>query len=166
MQSITAVLLLACLGVCVQQCTAGLPAAEIDALKALHSATNGEQWRANKWPSSLTGDPCKQWKGVRCKGGHVTQLSFEHTFSGGHLPGAIAALDYLEILDIGSSRLSGSLPTEIGSMHRLEQIEADGNHFEGAIPAAWESLRSNKCPGCAPRNGASTGGARVFIGEL
>eukprot|EP00656_Telonema_subtile_P054206 TRINITY_DN803_c0_g3_i1.p1 TRINITY_DN803_c0_g3~~TRINITY_DN803_c0_g3_i1.p1 ORF type:complete len:231 (+),score=50.20 TRINITY_DN803_c0_g3_i1:89-781(+) len=119
----------------------------------------------NKWTGPINAETGCKLPGVSCEGDHVTQLSLEHSLAGGQLPGSLAALDHALVLDLGSNMLSGPLPAEIGSMKNLAQIEADGNHFTGAIPAEWEALRKNACgEECGPRHGASTGGARVFLG--
>jgi len=140
-----------------------LPDTEVQALKDLHEMTHGATWRKNHWESIDPRSACTL-PGVSCRNDHVTELSLEHSFSGGVIPDSISALSYLRVIDMGSNFLSGSLPGSLGNLKHLEQFEADSNHFTGHLPADWEALRSNDCDECVPRQGASTGGARVFLG--
>jgi len=152
-----------------------LPAAEISALLDLYHSTNGPRWRKRQWPKILEGyqtstdiaaakalTPCK-WPGVKCKHGHVVQLSLEHCLNGGTLPASLSALEHVQVLDLGSNMLEGELPAEWGrGLKRVQQIEMDGNHFNSTIPKEWAAfLERSRGPA---RPGAAAGGARVFLG--
>ena len=71
-------------------CVAGIPDQEVSALRSLHRSTNGSAWRRNRWPGSFDSGTACGLPGVTCAAGHVVMLSFENSFSGGHIPSSLS----------------------------------------------------------------------------
>eukprot|EP00933_Yihiella_yeosuensis_P080617 TRINITY_DN94078_c0_g1_i1.p1 TRINITY_DN94078_c0_g1~~TRINITY_DN94078_c0_g1_i1.p1 ORF type:complete len:296 (-),score=61.28 TRINITY_DN94078_c0_g1_i1:67-954(-) len=166
--------------------TQGIPDEELTALIDFWRQTNGPTWRRKRWPAELADypmwydsdagmggvededgpdrkllKPCT-WKGVSCRNGHVVELSLEKSLDGGYLPESLSALKEVEVLDLGSNKLTGKLPASWGyTMQKLVQIELDGNHFTGMVPAEWKFFVDGRRP---PQEGSAAGGARVFLG--
>ncbi len=98
----------------------GVAQTECNALIALYTATDGDQWIVNdQWLSTTPGVSHCDWHGVTCTDGQVTAL------------------------ELSRNRLTGSLPPEIGGLGALTHLLIDGNRLRGRVPAPLCLLRDN-----------------------
>jgi Leucine rich repeat/Leucine Rich Repeat len=114
---------------------------ELDALKALYTATNGYKWNNNtNW---MAGDPAT-WFGVTVIniGGqdHVTKIDLSNNNVNGPLPEEIGNLTRLKKLILEGNGLSNPIPTSIENLKELEYLYLGRNQFTGAIPAGLVQL--------------------------
>ena len=118
------------------------PVAERAALEALHSATDGPNWRARPgWPSD---SPLRDWYGVATDDfGNVVGLDLSHNFLGGTIPSELAGLSGIEALELDGNQLSGQIPTELVSLTSLRYLRLSGNQFSGCIPDGLLLVQSN-----------------------
>ena len=155
---------------------------DIEALKALYQATNGQKWNNNTgW---LKGDPCGNpyWYGVYCIGGRVLQINLVYNGLSGKIPAELAkasalqvfrgysnllqgaippeifSMQSLQIFDVNTNILSGNLPSKISSAN-LTSIILYGNNLDGEIPSEWDTpnlqileLSSNQFSGQLPES--------------
>lgn len=135
---------------------------DVEAVKALYSATNGPKWNNNTgW---LKGDPCQNsWFGLYCsEDGRILEINLvDNQLDGqipeeltmatmlqvlrlyanlitGTLPAALFQMKALQILDLDSNQISGTLPDTI-SMPNLTQLSLYINHLEGYLPTEWDT---------------------------
>ena len=59
------------------------------------------------------------WYGVNVENGHVTQLSLEGINLVGTIPSSLGNLTYLQDLDLGANRLSGSIRQRLATSQIL-----------------------------------------------
>jgi hypothetical protein len=127
---------------------AAIPQAERDALIALYTNTNGDQWRHNTgWcdgPCPATGTPkfnapgteC-QWYGVHCntpaRNPPVTDIELDQNNLVGILP-ALNSLTALEYFDVHDNHLEGAIPTLAGLV-ALRAFAVSDNQLSGSIPS-------------------------------
>lgn len=132
---------------------------ECDALIDLYKATGGPKWSSqNGWNTAT--DPCT-WGGVRCRDGHVTDLSRSGRNLTGSLPASIASLTQLQSLTLYDNGLTGipgeigrlanlrslllnrnqltQLPPQIGNLRKLDTLWLSGNQL-GSLPAEISKL--------------------------
>lgn len=87
-----------------------IPASECASLVALYAATDGANWLdATDW--LLVDDahtPC-DWFGITCAGGHVTRLELPRNGLRGSVPGELADLTALEVVDLAGNELDGAI---------------------------------------------------------
>ncbi|MGB1251163.1 MAG: leucine-rich repeat domain-containing protein, partial [Candidatus Promineifilaceae bacterium] len=111
-----------------------IPLIECEALVALYSSTNGENWTNNtNWLQSST--PCSlhgglnKWDGVECMGVNaVMHINLWGSNLTGTLPPEIGNLSFLQILDIPNNpALSGAIPTT------LTNSPLQGFHFDNTL---------------------------------
>lgn len=111
--------------------------AEIDALTALYTATNGANWSSNtNW---LTGD-VHTWHGVTVEGGAVRKLELFGNNLTGTLPAEIGTLSSLTFLELSQNALTGSIPSTIGNLTDLVHLSAFNNDLSGEIPGEIGNL--------------------------
>ena len=128
------------LALCVR---ADIPASEMEALKALYNATNGDNWK-NKdgWFKDGT-DPCKDWFGITCTsdGNHIQALSLSNNNLEGTLPEEIGLLaDNLVSVDFGLNKLTGCLPANFSILTKLYAISLKENTFACRLDLSKMSL--------------------------
>ncbi|KAK2989561.1 hypothetical protein RJ640_026826 [Escallonia rubra] len=72
---------------------------------------------------------------------NLRKLMLSKNQFGGVLPGSIANMSSkLEILSLGSNKISGSIPQEIGNLNNLYLLEIDDNMISGSIPESIGKL--------------------------
>lgn len=113
-----------------------LPAAEINALRALYKATGGAAWKNNSgWLVDGT-DPCS-WFGVQCAvtGGqqHVSELLISNNNLVGTLPDEIGSFTQLTAIDFGLNKLTGALPASFSTLKQLYAISLKENSLSGPL---------------------------------
>jgi Leucine-rich repeat (LRR) protein len=121
-------------------CTAvvEIPEAECEALTALYTDTNGDQWTyTTNWFTNLQPS---SWYGVTVSNGHVNSLSLASNNLTGVLPSQLGNLMELELLDLHSNNLTGSLPNELRNLSRLKYVFLNDNQISGGLPVDLEML--------------------------
>lgn len=171
--------LVALLLACLAQSGAAQDSPQAAALLSLPSATsnwdaataalNGSAWQAGSDPCG--GGGSSAWKGVTCGGSGaaadaVTQLQLPRLGLEGTLPGQLAQLPSLALLDLSGNAYEGGIPeawlqpagfpslaTALLAGNRLggaplpsgllslatQRIDLGGNRFTGPLPANWTS---------------------------
>eukprot|EP00760_Papus_ankaliazontas_P001947 PhM_4_TR10751/c0_g1_i1/m.56601 len=101
------------IAVCVGSVSATLPKTQIDALRALYTATGGDDWYPNGWQNA-TSDPCTQYDGVLCNDAHtsVVEVSVSNNNLVGAIPSAFfAGLPDLSLVDLRQNPgITGPIP--------------------------------------------------------
>jgi Leucine-rich repeat (LRR) protein len=120
-----------------------IPELECEALIALYDSIDGENWNRNMgWNVTIT--PCS-WYGIRCDGGHVTELSLWLNRLSGSIPTELGNLSNLELLHLfHNHQLSGSIPSELGNLIKLDSLYLNNNQLSGSIPAELGNLSQLK----------------------
>lgn len=117
-----------------------IPLPECEALVAVYTATDGENWvNASGWLVEV--NPA-DWFGVVVEDGHVSKLVLPDNHLQGVLPAEIGALTHLSELNLRGNQLSGSLPAGIGSLSQLIILDLSNNQFGGSLPAGLFNLTS------------------------
>ncbi len=116
------------------------PLTDREILEVLYKATGGDGWtRRDGW---LTGAPLGDWHGVMTDGeGRVLELALSGNNLRGHIPGELAAMAALRVVDLSYNWLEGSIPPDLGSVGTLEEIHLESNLLSGRIPSELGSLR-------------------------
>ena len=125
-----------------------VPEIQREALVALYSSTEGDNWTDNtNW---LSGDPCDDdWLGVTCDATPVVigLNLYLDAYTGNNLVGAIPSeignLANLVELNLQNNALTGDIPTEIGNISNLEILNLGGfrgNLLTGSIPLTFVNL--------------------------
>lgn len=112
------------------------------ALAVFWFACGGDYWSINEGNSFLakTISEC-QWKGVTCDDtDSVIGLHLDESNITGILPGELASIVTMRVLNIDMNHLSGSIPTWFSQWKELEVIDMDHNNFTGTIPSSLYSL--------------------------
>jgi len=137
-----------------------IPTSECDALVALYDSTDGDNW-TNKTGWKVTTTPCS-WSGIRCTGGHVTQIYPDNNNLTGSLPSELNFLTALEYLSLKSNKLSGSIPN-LTALKALKILWLTDNQLSGSIPDLSELsslntiyLENNRLSGGFPILSVST----------
>ena len=103
-----------------------------DALAALYSATNGDDWaNSANW---MTDRPLDQWFGVVVSAGQVTRLDLWENNLSGTMPPELGNLSKLQYLELGFNRIEGEIPPEIGDLSELNYLSFGLNRLTGEIP--------------------------------
>ncbi|CAM9699413.1 unnamed protein product, partial [Ectocarpus sp. 12 AP-2014] len=104
-----------------------------DALVALFISTNGANWTRNdNWDTDAE---LGTWHGVDVnERGRVVKLQLGLHNLRGPIPGALVALDELEVLQLDCNMLTGFIPKELGVLTKLEKLMLNNNQLSGAIP--------------------------------
>ncbi len=138
---------------------AGCPAlADREILETLFDATGGDDWtRRDEW---MTDTPLGEWHGVTTDDeGHVVELALEANNLRGRLPGELARLGALRLLNLAFNSLEGSIPRNWANAATLEVLRLDSNLLEGPIPSELGALSrltrlglfENRLTGTIPR---------------
>ncbi|WP_324023202.1 T9SS type B sorting domain-containing protein [Maribacter sp. BPC-D8] len=122
--------------------------AEEAALLAFYNATNGDTWTSqndgnllNDW--DFSGDVTSDWYGltVDVAGGHVVAMDMNPTnyantsnIQSGFIPNELGDLQFLTLLDISASGLTGPLPVSITTLPILTSLNVWYNDLTGIIP--------------------------------
>lgn len=115
-----------------QMFTVTVAPSERDALAALYSATNGDNWANNSnW---MTDRPLGQWFGVEVSAGRVTRLNLWENNLSGTIPPEIGNLGGLQYLELGYNSIEGEIPSEIGNLTELYYLSLGLNRLTGGIP--------------------------------
>jgi Leucine-rich repeat (LRR) protein len=109
-----------------------IPPAECEALAALYTSTNGDNWLFNNnWLKTSTPS---NWAGVGVAGGHITILDLESFRLTGTIPPELGNLSMLHILRLNDNVLTGPIPPELGNLSRLEILNLSYNDLTGGLP--------------------------------
>ena len=109
------------------------------ALTGLHDLTGGSSW-ANRgaWGTDA---PLEDWHGVATDGGRVVEVALPGNGLAGPLPGEIANLTELAVLDLTENDLSGAVPSALAGLRELAELRVGRNAgLEGALPFALRRL--------------------------
>jgi len=119
---------------------AALSMEERNALLALYTSTQGDNWtNRNGWDTQQPGTECT-WYGLTCQGDHVFSLNLNDNHLTGPIPPEIGNLSKLWYLDLGDNRLSGPIPPQLGQLEELWKLYLDNNELTGPIPPALGEL--------------------------
>ncbi|KAL7250506.1 hypothetical protein ACSBR1_012508 [Camellia fascicularis] len=89
---------------------------------------------ANNWTSATS--VCN-WIGVYCGKRHrrVTALNLANMGLGGTIPPHIGNLSFLSYFNIANNTFHGHLPGELARLHRLNVVDFGVNNFGGSVPS-------------------------------
>jgi Leucine-rich repeat (LRR) protein len=131
-----------------------IPSTECEALNALYNSTGGVDWHQKwndvtcggnwwdlEWGEEMTATPCN-CNGVRCSGGHVSEIDMNYNRLTGSIPSELGNLSHLSTLNLSQNRLTGSIPRELGNLSNLWALSLSGNQLCGEIPAELKNLFS------------------------
>ncbi len=107
-----------------------------DALSALYTATNGDNWRRNDgWDISRvpTSEELAQWYGVYLPSGFLLGLHLGDNNLSGTIPAGLARLSFLQELNLNSNSLDGYIPTELSHLTQLRRLNLGKNLLTGWI---------------------------------
>ncbi len=109
------------------------------ALAEIHGLTGGASWtNSGAWNSDAE---VGSWHGVASEGGRVVGLSLPDNGLAGPLPGELANLTELSVLDVSGNDLAGPMPEAIAGLQRLTELRVGGNmRLEGALPFGLRRL--------------------------
>jgi cysteine-rich repeat protein len=111
----------------------GIPISECEALMALYTHTNGDNW-TNKSNWLNVNNNVSTWYGVIVSNGHVIKLELQNNALSGSIPHKISQLSYLEELYLNNNNVSGAIPQEIGELVTLQRLFLFSNKLTGPIP--------------------------------
>ena len=106
---------------------------ELEALRALYKATNGDDWDdSDNW---LTDAPLAEWHGIRTDDeGRIIEISLDDNNLNGEIPPELGRLGQLEWLSLTNNELSGPIPPELGDLDNLRILVLFNNDLTGPIP--------------------------------
>lgn len=116
---------------------------QMEALKALYVATDGDNWiRNDNW---LSDKPVTEWYGVVGFDGRqipeidpilsVTTLNLDNNNLVGKIPKEIGLLDDVMFLRLSGNHLHGTVPEELSSMSNLLKLDLSKNELGGTLPS-------------------------------
>lgn len=116
---------------------------QMEALKALYVATDGDHWiRNDNW---LSDKPVTEWYGIEGFDGtkipgkdpqlSITALNLGGNNLVGEIPKEIGLLDDLMFLRISGNQLHGTVPEELSSMSNLLELDLSKNELGGTLPS-------------------------------
>jgi Leucine-rich repeat (LRR) protein len=126
-----------------------IPTHELDALRDLYDATQGEHWRWFDFnvslgiPWNFTGhpNPCDPlWQGILCTlvpvNGHynVIALDLQMHELRGTVPASFFNLTQLHGFSLATNMLFGSIPSTVGQLKLAQVADFSNNYFNGHIP--------------------------------
>ncbi|XP_074320905.1 uncharacterized protein LOC141657537 isoform X2 [Silene latifolia] len=87
----------------------------------------------SSWNDSL---PVCNWYGVQCglKHARVTLLDLNSSKLSGTISPSIGNLTFLSVLNLKNNSFGGTIPPEIGGLSRLQYLKLNNNSFGGTIP--------------------------------
>lgn len=115
------------------------PPGDRQALEALYTATDGDNWEENgNW---LSNAPLDQWYGVSVDdAGRVTGLDLRGNKLTGELPAELGYLSQLEVFELWGNSIYGGIPSSLGDLGLLTLLDLGENLFEGEIPETLGNL--------------------------
>ena len=133
----------------------GIPQGEREALMALYSSTDGDDWYDNSgWKTpplhtdgfALPGTE-KFWFGVTCNMENTTVLAVELSDNNlvGEIPGQLGNLANLQNLNLAFNQLEGAVAAQLGDLSNLEFLALDHNQLSDAIPEELGNLTYLGC---------------------
>ncbi|KAM3224299.1 hypothetical protein ACQJBY_057596 [Aegilops geniculata] len=101
------------------------------------SATSGPA--TTTLPSWREGTDCCRWEGVGCDNvtGMVTALNLASRNLAGAVPDSIRNLTALEVVLLGSNKLTGPVPLDAHMFPYLTEVDLSNNSFWGTVPASF-----------------------------
>ena len=116
---------------------------QMEALKALYVATDGDNWiRNDNW---LSDKPITEWYGVVGFDGtqipeidpilSVTTLNLDNNNLVGEIPKEIGLLDDVMFLHLSGNHLHGTVPEELSSINNLLELDLSNNELGGMLPS-------------------------------
>lgn len=112
---------------------------ELNALKKLYQATNGDQWLDNTgW---LTTGDFTSWYGVQVLNGDVVGLNLAFNDLDGEIPLELFDLTELQDLTLEFNLLRGEIDGSINKLKKLRFLYLRQNYLTGIIPAGLGSLK-------------------------
>ncbi|EMS54801.1 Receptor-like protein 12 [Triticum urartu] len=101
------------------------------------SATSGPA--TTTLPSWREGTDCCRWEGVGCDNvtGMVTALNLPSRNLAGAVPDSIRNLTALEVVLLGSNKLTGPVPLDAHIFPYLTEVDLSNNSFWGTVPASF-----------------------------
>ncbi|KAH9659129.1 non-specific serine/threonine protein kinase [Citrus sinensis] len=73
---------------------------------------------------------------------HISGIIMERVGLTGKIPERVAALTYLQILDLSDNTIHGSIPYQIGYLFQLITLDLSKNQLTGTIPTSLGNLRN------------------------
>ncbi|KAL7212367.1 hypothetical protein ACSBR2_015117 [Camellia fascicularis] len=109
------------------------------ALKSHLTFNHSHHILANNWTSATS--VC-DWIGVYCGKRHrkVTALNLANMGLGGTIPPHIGNLSFLSYFNISNNTFHGHLPGELARLHRLNVVDFGDNNFGGGVPSWFGNL--------------------------
>lgn len=107
---------------------------ELDALRALYDATDGDNWKDNtNW---LSNKPLNQWYGIRTHGpeNRVYYIDLQNNNLNGYIPDEIGNLKDLTSLWLNDNELTGTIPDTLFRKEKMESLFLQNNKLEGELP--------------------------------
>ena len=82
------------------------------------------------------------WTGITLGGTpqRVTRVEVSYASLDGTIPAALAGLEELQHLGLGSNALTGTIPAELGGLTRLVRLDLSDNQLTGALPPELGTL--------------------------
>jgi Leucine-rich repeat (LRR) protein len=108
------------------------------ALVELYHELGGDSWtNSTGWPGS--GGRPSDWFGVTIEMGRVIELSLPDNNLIGILPGSLAELDQLQLLDLSQNHIAGSVPESWTDLLLLDSLLLNDNQLT-ALPDSLDQL--------------------------
>ncbi|WP_353572728.1 hypothetical protein [Candidatus Albibeggiatoa sp. nov. BB20] len=107
-----------------------IPQDECQALEAIYTNTNGNDWTNNDWFKSKY--PCN-WHGVSCENGRVTAIDLDNNNLVGELPDELEVLTEMGVLSASGNKLEGDIPN-LNALANLEKLDLSNNKLTSNIP--------------------------------
>lgn len=129
--------------------------------------------RRNEWPRPRMVNPCRDWKGIRCKNGRVTEINisgFRRTTVGQDNPQfsieALQNITFLERFNASNFKLPGPIPVWFGSRvaPSLQILDLRFCSITGLIPSSLGNLGNLTIVYLS--NNAITGPLPMSLGQL
>eukprot|EP01018_Ginkgo_biloba_P001219 Gb_00315 [translate_table: standard] len=112
---------------------------------ALFSLRSSLGLRSREWPKKV--DPCATWRGIKCEGGHVTDLNisgFRRTVVAARNPrfavDGLQNLTFLQTFNASGFALPGPIPVWFGQLRVLRVVDLSSASVTGVVPSSLGSL--------------------------
>eukprot|EP00775_Hariotina_reticulata_P011531 gene11531-11674_t len=98
--------------------------------------------RLSNWNGINPCQPGRHWAGIGCSDDNmgVVVVNISGFGLSGPLPGNLAALSRLQVLDVSNNRLSGELPDALDKVAGLKELDFSNNTFTSTLPSTWSNL--------------------------